>query len=40
MNSIDPETIESVNVLKDTEQTEKYGEKGKEGVIIITTKKE
>ncbi len=40
INSIDPETIESINVLKDSERTEKYGEKGKSGVIIITTKKE
>jgi TonB-dependent SusC/RagA subfamily outer membrane receptor len=31
--------IESVNVLKDKSAIEKYGDKGKNGVIIITTKK-
>jgi len=39
MKEIKPENIESVEVLKDTNATEKYGKKGKDGVIIITTKK-
>jgi len=39
VNDIDPETIESVNVLKNESATKKYGEKGKNGVIEITTKK-
>jgi TonB-dependent SusC/RagA subfamily outer membrane receptor len=39
LNNIDPATIESVNVLKDETATQKYGEKGKNGVVLITTKK-
>ncbi|MDQ6815754.1 MAG: TonB family protein, partial [Bacteroidota bacterium] len=35
---IKPEKIESINVLKDKSATEKYGDKGKDGVIIITLK--
>jgi len=38
-NSVDPNTIQSVNILKDASATQLYGEKGKNGVIIITTKK-
>ncbi|HAQ21008.1 MAG TPA: hypothetical protein DCR40_17505 [Prolixibacteraceae bacterium] len=38
MSKIDPETIESVNVIKNEEAAEKYGKKAK-GVIEITTKK-
>lgn len=37
---IDPETIESINVLKDESAKAIYGEKGKNGVILITSKKE
>lgn len=37
---LEPEDIESINVLKDKTATEKYGEKGKNGVIEITTKNE
>ena len=33
-----PETIESINVLKGKDAIEKYGHKGKNGVIEITTK--
>ncbi len=40
LNSIDPENIQRVDVLKDNTATEKYGEKGKHGVVLITTKKE
>jgi TonB family protein len=35
----DPNTIERINVLKDKNALEKYGEKGKNGVVIITSKK-
>ena len=37
--NIKPEDIQSINVLKDKSATSKYGEKGKNGVIIITLKK-
>jgi len=36
---LDPNTIESVNVLKDKTATDKYGDKGKNGVIEIASKK-
>ena len=36
---IDPATIESIQVLKDEKAIEKYGEKGRYGVIEITSKK-
>lgn len=39
LNDIDPNTIESLNMLKDASAIKKYGDKGKEGVIEITTKK-
>ena len=39
MNEIDTKTIESMTVLKDKPAIEHYGEKAKDGVIIITTKK-
>jgi len=39
LNSIKPEDIESINVLKSTEATAIYGSKGANGVIVITTKK-
>ncbi len=38
-SEISPEEIESINVLKDQTAVKAYGEKGKEGVIEITTKK-
>lgn len=37
-NSLDPKSIESINVLKDKSATNKYGDKGKNGVIEIATK--
>ncbi|WP_226789021.1 SusC/RagA family TonB-linked outer membrane protein [Polaribacter porphyrae] len=37
--SIDPSTIESIEVLKDASATAIYGSRGANGVIIITTKK-
>ncbi len=39
MDKIMPADIESVTVLKDESATSVYGEKGKNGVIVITTKK-
>jgi TonB family protein len=39
IGDIDPNSIASVNVLKDKSATDKYGEKGKDGVLEITTKK-
>nr|WP_294894918.1 TonB family protein [uncultured Pedobacter sp.] len=36
---LNPETIDHINVLKDKSATEKYGEKGKNGVILIISKK-
>ncbi len=39
LKKIDPETIESVSVLKDAYAVAKYGKKAKNGVIKITLKK-
>lgn len=39
MNSINPQDIESVEVLKNKSATDKFGEAGANGVIIITLKK-
>ena len=39
IESINPNDIASVNVLKNESATAKYGEKGKDGVIEVTTKK-
>ena len=36
---LDPSNIESISVLKDNSAESIYGEKGKNGVILITTKK-
>ena len=36
---LDPKKIDSITVLKDENAREKYGDKGKNGVIIIKTKK-
>ena len=38
MEHLNPNDIESVTVLKDKKAMELYGEKGKFGVIKITTK--
>ena len=38
LSMIDPEDIESINVLKDASATAIYGSRGANGVIIITTK--
>ena len=39
LNSINPDHIESLEVLKDADATAIYGSKGANGVILITTKK-
>ena len=39
VETINPDTIESVNVLKGKAAKDKYGEKGKNGIIEITLKK-
>ncbi|MBU2927389.1 M56 family metallopeptidase [Winogradskyella psychrotolerans] len=38
LNTLDPDKIESVTVLKDEKAINKYGEKGKNGVIELITK--
>lgn len=38
MKSMDPNTIHSVTVLKDKSATALYGDKGKNGVVVIVTK--
>lgn len=38
LNTIDPNDIESISVLKDNSGTQMYGDEGKNGVIIITKK--
>ena len=39
LNFLNPEDIESFDVLKDASATAIYGSRGANGVIIITTKK-
>ena len=39
LGKLEPKDIETVEVIKDAKSIEKYGEKGKNGVVIITTKK-
>jgi TonB-linked SusC/RagA family outer membrane protein len=39
LNSISPDQIESLSVLKDASSTALYGSRGSNGVILITTKK-
>ena len=38
ITTIDPNSIESISVLKDEAGTALYGDKGKDGVLIVTTK--
>jgi TonB-dependent SusC/RagA subfamily outer membrane receptor len=38
LNDLKPENIQSISILKDKTRTAWYGEKGKNGVIIVTTK--
>lgn len=39
LSSINPDTIESVEVLKDADATAIYGSRGSNGVVLVTTKK-
>ena len=39
LNDMSPDKIKSINVLKGESAIKKYGDKGKNGVIEITTKK-
>lgn len=39
MNNLKPENIDKIEVLKDASATAAYGEKGKNGVIVVQTKK-
>ncbi len=39
LNAINPDNIESIEVLKDADATAIYGSRGSNGVILITTKK-
>ena len=39
MKDVDPNTIKSINVLKGENAVKKYGDKGKNGVVEITSKK-
>lgn len=38
LETIDPNSIESISVLKGNEAKDKYGDKGQNGVVIITFK--
>ncbi|OFY39258.1 MAG: hypothetical protein A2X18_04365 [Bacteroidetes bacterium GWF2_40_14] len=38
MDTINPESVQSINILKDNEAIKKYGDKGKNGVIEVTLK--
>ena len=40
INKVDPKTIDHMNIVKDKVAIERYGEKAKDGVILITTKKQ
>ena len=39
LKDVDPQTIESISLLKDKAGISLYGEKAKDGVVVITTKK-
>ena len=39
LNEINPDDIESINILKDASSTAIYGSRGANGVVIVTTKK-
>ena len=39
LNFINPQDIESIEVLKDADATAIYGSRGANGVVLITTKK-
>jgi TonB-linked SusC/RagA family outer membrane protein len=39
LNSISPDAVESIEILKDADATAIYGSRGSNGVVLITTKK-
>lgn len=39
LNDIDPNSVESISVLKDAASTAIYGSRGSNGIILVTTKK-
>ena len=39
LDDVDPNSIQSISVLKDGKSVAAYGDKGKNGVVLITTKK-
>lgn len=39
LNEIDPKNIENINVLKGKKAIELYGDKGENGVVVVTTRK-
>lgn len=39
LGAVKPEDVQKIHVVKGKEATDKYGEKGKNGVVIITTTK-
>lgn len=39
INNLNPDTIESIEILKDADATAIYGSRGANGVVLITTKK-
>ncbi|MEJ7830466.1 MAG: SusC/RagA family TonB-linked outer membrane protein, partial [Segetibacter sp.] len=39
LNSIDPNSVESISILKDAASTAVYGSRGSNGIILVTTKK-
>ena len=39
LETMSPNDIEKIEVLKDATAKDKYGDKAKDGVILITTKK-
>lgn len=39
MYSLKPEDVEKINVIKDKNAIDKYGEKGKNGVVEVFLKK-
>lgn len=40
LNQFNPEWIESITVLKGKDSTDKYGERGQNGAVLITLKKD
>ena len=40
LKEINPATLESIQILKDEKAVERYGEKGRNGVVIITSMKQ